>query len=359
MTGALPPFPTARYAVRRALDEGLERALQVGARLRGLGLVRDPLRWFGPGGVEESIALCEKANLDFRAFVHPDPAPEITGFRSSRVTGRRGGGTVEWIEFDSPRPSGSPENDRVQLRILRPPGLATGDSSPVVLFHHAVYQTRWHPWDWLLDELTRRVPVAMMAAPYHYARIPAGQAPGAASFNSNPYCLFLAIRQWFADECAAHRLLEERCRLRPVASAGYSLGAYQTLLSGAFGFHSLPVVSIASTNRYTHALLHGSIGKDLLRGMARVGIGPDLLAQAVRSFELERWVSPLRERPILYVDGLWDRVDPPPSLDRLLDALRPSRTLRLPAGHATLLFHRRAIGKAIVEFLEETGCLGG
>ena len=88
--------------------------------------------------------------------------------------------------------------------------------------------------------------------------------------------------------------------------------------------------------------------------MATVGIDEAMLFKLTDSLQLERHVSPLRGRPVLYVRGLLDPVDPAPSLERLEAALEPSRSLHLRTGHATVMIHRRRIQAEIHNFLQET-----
>ncbi len=318
-----------------------------------MGWHPNPWKHFGPDGVEGAEARCAEANRDLLGFLRQETRPRpgsvaCLGHQEKRAW------SVESLAFPSPAPCGHPVNHTVYLRVYRPRRLSAGARS-VLLFHHPIYQERWLPWEWFLAGLLRRVPVAMMAAPFHFRRTPPGEYPGESVCNPNPWRLFEAIRQWCADQGAVLRVLPERSRLEPVAVIGFSLGAFQALLSGAAGLHELPVVSIASTNRYAWGVFHGSIGEGLRRGMEAVGIDEPRLWRMTESVQLERYAPRLRGRGVLYVAGDYDRVDPPPSLARLEAALAPSHTLHLRAGHATVLFYRRAITRAIWSFLAELG----
>lgn len=340
--------------IRRRLLLTAEKGLRTAAWLRGKGRYAPPQTYFGPGGVEEAEALCEAANEDFAAFLRPPETLRVTGLSLGvRVPGP-GGTTRQLVSFDSPCPSGRTANDRVTLRIVRPRDGGTRG----VIFHHPVRQDRWTAWDWFLGDTLRSVPVAMMVAPHHFQRAEGARFAGEWTCNANPWRLFEAIRQWTWDEAASRRVLVEHCGFEPGALVGFSLGAFQSLLSGALGFHELPIVSIACTNRYAHGVFHGVLSGGMRRGMLEVGIDEPRLARMARSIELERWVPALRSRPTILIEGEHDRVDPPPSLSRLREALAPASSIRLPAGHATMLLHRRRVAGATLGFLREVGVHG-
>jgi pimeloyl-ACP methyl ester carboxylesterase len=75
----------------------------------------------------------------------------------------------------------------------------------------------------------------------------------------------------------------------------------------------------------------------------------------VDAVQLERYVSRLRGRPVLYIAGRHDRVDPPPSPHRLEAALAPTRSIWLHSGHGTVVFERARIAREVFRFLEENG----
>jgi hypothetical protein len=331
----------------RVQVHAIEGCLRLKNRILGIGWHRDPERHFGPGGVGEAERRCAQANADLPTFLTPpDPLPVEGLERSGPIRRRRV--VVETVRFDSPLPSGNPWNDRVAFRLYRPIGRNSRD---VVVFHHAMWHRRWATWEWFLAGLMSRVPVAIMAGPYHFERTPPGEYPGEGVCNPNPYRLFEAIRQWCWDQRALHTALREHFDLVPVGVVGYSIGAFNTLLATSSGIVDLPVVSIASTNRYAYGVFHGNIGHGIREGMLRVGIDEARLERMTETLQLDRWVRKLAGYPVLYIDGIHDRVDPPPSLDRLRAALNPSRAVHLPAGHATVFLHRREVTREIVRFL--------
>ena len=242
------------------------------------------------------------------------------------------------------------------FRLYRPAG---SDSREVVVFHHAMWQKRWTHWEWFLAGVAERVPVAMMAGPYHFERTPPGEYSGESVCNPNPYRLFEAIRQWCWDQRALQSGLREQFDLEPIGVIGYSIGAFNTLLAASSGIIDLPVISIASTNRYAYGVFHGVIGHGIKEGMLRVGIDEARLERMTEMLQLDRWVGKLADHPVLYVDGIHDRVDPPPSLHRLKAALNPTRAVHLPAGHSTVFLHRREVTEEIVRFLKDCEGLRG
>jgi hypothetical protein len=325
----------------------IEGFLRLKNRLFGIGWHSNPHRHFGPGGVEEAERLCAEANADLPAFLRPPDELRAENLERSKPARRRRY-TVETFRFDSPLPSGSPENDRVVCRLLRRPGC---DSREVVVFHHAMWQKRWAHWEWFMAGVTEHVPVAMMACPYHFERTPADEYSGESVCNPNPYKLFEAIRQWCWDQRALSVGLREHFDLEPIGIVGYSIGAFNTLLAASSGLIHLPVVSIASTNHYAYGVFHGVIGYGIKEGMLRVGIDEARLERMTETLQLDRRVGNLAEHPVLYIEGIHDRVDPPPSLHRLKEALNPSRAVHLPAGHATVFLYRREVTEEIVRFL--------
>ena len=330
----------------------LESCLLLKNRITGVGSHRDPHRYFGPGGVDEAERACAAANEDVLRFIRPPDRVPVEGLsrRAVERPGRRG---VELVEFDSPLPSGIAANDRVRFRLLRP--VRPGPHRRVVVFHHALYQKWWPLWEWFLSDLVERIPVAMMAGPYHFERVPAGEYPGESVCNPNPFKLFEGVRQWTWDQRAVHAVLEQQFDLEPAAVVGFSFGAFQMLLAASAGILDLPIVSIASTNRYAYGVFHGVLSRGIKRGLLQVGIDEARLESMTASLQLERWVTRLAVHPVLYVDGIHDRVDPPPSLERLKAALSPMRAVHLPAGHGTIVLHRQRIAEEIQSFFEAVG----
>lgn len=332
-----------------------EAGLRLRSRARGINRFEDPRKYFGPGGLEEAEAVCRTANRDLLAFVRPPaavPAERVTAETVQRTPEF----TIEEWRFDSALPSGQPENDRVQIRLIRDPRCPPGGR--VVLFHHAVYQDSWRVWSWFLQDLIRCVPVAILAAPHHFGRKSAdARWAGEWTINPNPARVFEAIRQWCWDHQAAVRVLRDTAGLEVVADVGFSLGAFQSVLLAATGRLNGPIVSIASTNRYAFGLEHGVLGRGVLEGMRKVGIDLPRLRRMTDALQLERWAEQIDGSRVLFVRGRHDPVDPPPSLERLERALSPARSLHVDAGHGTLVVARSTILPATIDFLVERAAI--
>ena len=340
--------------MKKVVIQSVEHSLRLKNRLIGVGEHKEPFRHFGPGGVAEAEALCDGAGQDLLAFVRP---PDSVAAEHLAVTpvqgGRRGSGVIE-IRFDSPRPSGITTNDRVVARLL--PARHPRADRMALVFHHALFQRYWGIWEWFLAPFAQRFPVVMMAAPFHFERRPRGWFPGEGTVNPNPWRLYESIRQWSFDQKALMSVLPEATGLTPVAVVGFSLGAFQSLLVAAAGdLASVPLVSVAATNRYAFGLRHGMLGTGTLTGLRRAGIDGDRLDRMADAIQLERYVSRLRGRPVLYIAGRHDRVDPPPSSHRLEAALAPTRSMWLNSGHGTVLFERAKIAKEVFRFLGDNG----
>jgi pimeloyl-ACP methyl ester carboxylesterase len=340
--------------MKRVVIQSFEHSFRLKNRLIGIGEHKEPFRHFGPGGVEEAEALCDEAGRDLLAFVRPPDAVAAANLIAGPVKRvRRGSGILE-IQFDSPRPSGIAVNDRVVARLI--PARHRRSDRKALVFHHALFQRYWGIWEWFLAPFAQRFPVVMMAAPFHFERRPSGWFPGEGTVNPNPWRLYESIRQWSWDQRALMNALPEAAGLLPVAVVGFSLGAFQSLLvAAAGGLADLPLVSVAATNRYAFGLRHGMLGKGTLNGLRSAGIDGDRLDRMVDAIQLERYVSRLRGRPVLYVAGRHDRVDPPPSSHRLEAALGPTRSIWLNSGHGTVMFERAKIAKEVFRFLGEIG----
>jgi pimeloyl-ACP methyl ester carboxylesterase len=338
--------------MKRVVIHSVENSLRLKNRLTGVGEHKEPFRHFGPGGVAEAEALCSEASQDLLAFVRPPATATADRLTVTPVAKSRIGAGVIEIRFDSPRPSGTAVNDRVVARVI--PARHPRADRMALVFHHALFQRYWGIWEWFLAPFARRFPVVMMAAPYHFERRPSGWFPGEGTVNPNPWRLYESIRQWSWDQKALMRALPAATGLDPVAVVGYSLGAFQSLLVAAAGdLDGMPLVSVAATNRYAFGLRHGILGQGTLAGLRRAGIDGDRLDRMVDAIQLERYVSRLRGRPVLYITGRHDRVDPPPSPHRLEAALAPTRSIWLDSGHGTVVFERARIAREVFRFLEE------
>lgn len=340
--------------MKRVVIQSFEHSLRLRNLLIGIGEHKDPFRHFGPGGVAEAEASCTAAGRDLLAFIRPPERLTAEGVAVAPVRKRSLGSKTMEFRFDSPMPSGHAANDRVIARLI--PARKPRSDRKALVFHHALFQRYWGLWEWFLAPFAQRFPVVMMAAPYHFERTPHGWYPGEGTVNPNPWRLFESIRQWCWDQKALMRALPDALGLDPVAVVGFSLGAFQSLLVASSGdLARIPLVSVAATNRYAFGIRHGMLGSGTLAGLRRAGIDGDLLDRMVDAIQLERYVPKLHGRPVLYVAGRHDRVDPPPSSERLQAALAPTRSVWLDSGHGTVVLERRKIAREVFRFLDEQG----
>lgn len=305
--------------------------------------------YFEPEGVGPAFALCEEANQDFLSFIKPPEEVRATEVRREESRVRRDGVQVQRWSFNSPLPSGLAINDRVQVKTFVPPDAAP--NTPMLLFHHPVYQRNWSRWEWWLTPLFKKTPVAVLAGPYHFERTPEGQFPGESAINANPARLYQAIRQWCWDHEAAVDLIQNHLGRELKADVGVSLGGFQLLALAATGRVTAPIVTVSATNHYAWGVTHGLIGTGLKRAIAQGGLDPEQFHKWTAALKMERYAESLRGHRLLYIYGGLDRVDPPPSLERLQEALRPEKVVELQAGHGTILLRRRRIAAEILDFL--------
>ena len=321
-----------------------ENSLRLKNRVIGVGWHPDPMRHFDPGGIDEAERQCLAASEDFLRFMRP---PADLRPAHAEVRGKS-------LAFDSPLPSGRPVNDRVVARIV--PSARPRRDRKAIVFHHALLQKHWPLWEWFVAPLARRFPVVILAAPYHFDRTPSGEYPSEGMVNPNPWRLYQALQQWAWDHKALMNGLPELTGLEPAAVVGFSLGAFNSILAGATGsLDGLPIVAIASTNRYAHGLYEGVLGGGTVDGMRRAGLSRERLERMVDAIQLERYAPALAGRPVLFIAGRHDRVDPAPSGERLERALSPQRSLWLEAGHGTVALRRERIGREVLAFLDEHG----
>ena len=338
--------PTFRRGFRFNMTRRLIRARHWVA---GLDRYEHGSAYFEPEGVEHAHAICEDANQDFLSFITPPTDIKVADVQPEEIRVRRDGVKVQRWSFSSPLPSGLATNDQVHLQTFIPPDAAP--DAPLLLFHHPVYQRRWARWEWWLSPLYRKVPLAVLAGPYHFERTPDGQFPGEGAINANPARLYQAIRQWCWDHEAAVDLVRNTFGRELIADVGFSLGGFQLLALASAGRVQAPIVTISATNHYAWGLTHGLIGSGLRRAIAQGGLDSEQFYRWTAALKMERHVESLRGHRLLYIYGGLDRVDPPPSLERLEEALQPEKVVQIRAGHGTILLHRRRIAAEIMDFL--------
>jgi hypothetical protein len=262
----------------------------------------------------------------------------------------------ETLAFPSPLPSGIGPNDTVLVHRYR----ANAASQGTILFHHPAFRTGLAWIDWFTRPLRERFDVAVMEVPYHLSRAPEGTFSGERLINPNPIHLYEGLRQWMADQRALLAILEAEAavgdpRARPVALVGYSLGAYLSMLYTRFD-PALPVVAICGTNDYAMGVFEGILTTSLRACIESAGISREDWERLTRTLKLHLHAHELPADRFLLLSARYDRVEPFRSIERLIEALRPRRSVILPSGHSTtaVLFRRRIMNEAML-FIDELG----
>lgn len=245
-----------------------------------------------------------------------------------------------WMEWDSPHPSGFPENDRVRVRYHP---CTKGPSAPTVILLHALmsssdigYQrlARWfnaRGWNVVFPHL-----------PFHYSRKPRGHFNGLLAINANLIRNVETIRQGVTELRQLMAQLRTRgCREFAVLGTSYGgwNGAILSFLEEDFRFLAF-IQPIANVE---HAIW-GNPGSATMRRL--------LLERGFTPWDLGEHVSlcsPLHGVPLCGGDrvvitaGLYDRVSPTRELRRLKQRWPGSRLVPVRQGHFGYLALRKTL----------------
>jgi pimeloyl-ACP methyl ester carboxylesterase len=241
-----------------------------------------------------------------------------------------------WIEWDSPRPSGHPENDRVHVRYYP----AKKKDAPTVLILHALMSAS--------DIGYRRLAawfnaqgwgVVFPHLPYHYSRTPRKTLNGELAITANLVRNAEGIRQ------AVVELRQLMCLLRGLGTHKFGLlgtsyggwnGALLSFLEPGFQFLALvqPIVN-------TEKAVWESPGSAVMRRELRArGHLPG------NTRPIDHLGSPLHGMPlcdpgsIIVTGGVYDRISPIVDLEELVSRWNGVELLRSRQGH----FGYRALG---------------
>lgn len=235
-----------------------------------------------------------------------------------------------WLEWDTPRPTGFAENDRVRMRLHV---CGKDPSAPTVLLLHALMSSsdlgylrlaRWfndRGWNAVFPHL-----------PFHYSRNPRGYFNGLLAINANLIRNVETIRQGVVELRQLMSQLRERgCGEFAVLGTSYGgwNGALLSFLEPDFRFLAL-IQPIANPE---HAIW-GNPGSATMRGLLRTrGFEPWGLGKNVHL------CSPLHGVPLcggeraMITAGIYDRVSPAKELLELKHRWPGSRLLHVRQGH--------------------------
>jgi hypothetical protein len=261
-------------------------------------------------------------------------------FQMSPVAGKRLNGC--WMEWDTPVPSGFPENDRVKVRLQIGRG---GPSGPTVLLLHALMSAsdigylrvaRWfneRGWNTVFPHL-----------PFHYSRRPRGYINGELALTANLVRNGETLRQGVTELRQLMAILREfgctEFGILGTSFGGWN-GALLSFLEADFRFIALiqPIANIE------HAIWQNPAAASLRRLLRSRGIQP---GESERHAHLS---SPLHGLPLCGADrvlitaGVYDSVSPPAELLNLRNVWPGSKLIQVRQGH----FGYRALRETLRE----------
>lgn len=235
-----------------------------------------------------------------------------------------------WLEWNTPLPSGFPDNDRPRVRLYP---CRNPEGAPTVLLLHALMSANDFGYRrvarWFND---RGWNAAFPHLPYHYSRTPRGYLNGELAISAHLVRNCETIRQCVTELRQLMALLRAKgCRefgLIGTSFGGWN-GALLSFLEADFRFLAL-IQPIANVE---HAVW-GNPGSLAMRRLLRArGIGPGM------SDPHARLISPLHGVPLcggeraILTTGTYDAVSPPSELRELQRRWTGSRLIEVRQGH--------------------------
>jgi dienelactone hydrolase len=257
--------------------------------------------------------------------------------------------------YASARPSGSPGNDVVRLRVFLP----TTEDGPVpfvVLLHY------WGATDLNLEYAWARrlaeagIGCGVIALPYHIERTPAGLRSGEAAVVPDSARLRETMAQSVADVRRALDWADTRPELdrSRYGVAGTSLGALVGALCFGVDRRLAAGVFVLGGADLAHVFWNSSRTVSLRDAMRSRGYTEDRLREELAGIEPATWLRQSPERPALVVTAKFDTVVPAASARALLDALPSAQTITLETGHYGGSLVQNAILRNATEFFART-----
>lgn len=261
-------------------------------------------------------------------------------YRVSPVAGMRLEGP--WLRWETPRPSGFPENDKARVRLQLS---SRGTSAPTVLLLHALMSAsdlgylrvaRWfneRGWNSVFPHL-----------PFHYSRTPRGYLNGELAITANLIRNGETLRQGVSELRQLMAMLREGgCTEFGILGTSFGgwHGAMLSLLETDFRFVGLiqPIVNIE------HAIWQNPASVSIRRLLLSRGIQP---GESARHAHLS---SPLHGAPLCGGDrvvitaGIYDTVSPHSELLNLKRCWSGAKLLEVDQGH----FGYRALRETLKE----------
>jgi pimeloyl-ACP methyl ester carboxylesterase len=298
-------------------------------------LVERPLSWLVDGAMCNMMHVlqwrrrtdtCTKSDLE-RYIAECAPMSREEFFRMPLAA--RPSLKKDWITWDSPRPTGHPENDRVRVRFYPAPER----DAPTVLILHALMSASDIGYRRLAAQFNKNGwGVAFPHLPYHYSRTPRRTWNGELAITANLVRNAEGIRQGVIELRQLMALLRTR-GTREFAILGTSYGGWTgallSFVEADFRFVAL-VQPIVNTEKAVWESPGSAVMRRELRarGHARGNTSG-----------IEHLGSPLHGVPlcnpksVLITGGLYDRISPIEDLELLTLRWPGSRLLRVRQGH--------------------------
>jgi len=244
-----------------------------------------------------------------------------------------------WIDWDTPLPSGFPENDRARVRFYP----AARRDAPVLLLLHALMSASDAGYRRVAATFNRRGwAVAFPHLPYHYSRTPKKSLNGELAITADLVRNAEGLRQGVVELRQIMAILRAR-GVREFGLIGTSyggwIGALLSFLECDFRFLALvqPIVNVEK------AIWENPGASSMRRSLRSLGHAHNQIARH------EHLISPLHGIPlcdperIIVTAGLYDRVSPREDLEALAKLWKGSRLLHVRQGH----FGYRALRETI------------
>ncbi|MEI6277764.1 MAG: hypothetical protein WCQ16_00100 [Verrucomicrobiae bacterium] len=234
-----------------------------------------------------------------------------------------------WIDWDTPLPSGFPENDRARVRFYP----AARRDAPVLLLLHALMSASDVGYRRVAATFNQRGwAVAFPHLPYHYSRKPKNSLNGELAITADLVRNAEGLRQGVVELRQLMAILRAR-GVREFGLIGTSYGGWTgallSFLERDFRFLALvqPIVNVGK------AIWENPGASSMRRSLRSLG---HVHNQIVRH---EHLISPLHGIPlcdpkrIIVTAGLYDRVSPRVDLEALTKLWKGSRLLHVRQGH--------------------------
>jgi pimeloyl-ACP methyl ester carboxylesterase len=291
----------------------------------------------GCGGSEESDPADELFAYDQEQPLQPDvvPQPAIAGDDVKAVTY-------------------SGESERVPGLLAVPAGRR---AAPCVVYMHGFGRTKEDALPLVAPLAELGAGVFAIDAPYHGARANTAKRD---QIVRDPERLAAMLRQTVIDLRRGLDFLESRPECDPsrLGAIGFSMGALDgALLAGSDERVASTVLMSASTSWGTLFRWSGLISEDG-RILDRPAYKKAL--RAIDPYRPERWVERIAPRPLLFINGTEDEVNPLPAARALQEAAGEGSTVfTYEGGHNPLDGPQTAaVGQEIADFLRRTLALG-